>query len=125
MKKTIIKLFKELTNDRPLFVLIIFLLILSVVAAMVIGFSVQPSELQLVSHYSAFGITHLYRDQWFYLLVFSAFEVVAGVIHSLVSVKLLISKDRPLAFMFAWLGVVVVILGWITASALLNVWTPL
>jgi hypothetical protein len=101
------------------------MLMLSVVAAIVIGLSIHSSELQLVSHYSAFGITHLYRDQWFYLSVFVVFEIVVAILHSIISIKLLIAKGRSLAVLFAWSGVGVVLLGWITAVAVLNVWTPL
>ena len=125
MKEIITKSLKELVADRYLLVLVSFLLLLSLIATISIGLSIKPSELQLVSHYSAFGITHLYRDQWFYLFVFVIFELIVAIIHSIVAVKLLVVKGRPLAIMFTWLGVGIVIMGWITSLAVLNVWIPL
>jgi len=125
MKKIIKESLKQLVADRYLLIVISLMLVLSVVAAIVIGLSIHSSELQLVSHYSAFGITHLYRDQWFYLSVFVVFEIIVAILHSIISVKLLIAKGRSLAVMFAWSGVGIVLLGWITAVAVLNVWTPL
>ena len=89
-----------------------------------IGFSIKPSELQLVSHYSAFGITHFYSDQWFYLLLFPAFGIIFALINIVVSVKLLIVKGHPLAIMFAWFSISIILLAWITASSVLNIWTP-
>lgn len=125
MKEIITKSLKELISDRYLLILISSLLLLSLIASVAIGFSLHSSELQLVSHYSVFGITHLYRDQWFYLFVFIGFELIVAILNSAISIKLLIVKGRPLAIMFAWLGVGVIIMGWITALAVLNVWTPL
>lgn len=124
MKKIITESLKELIRDRYLLFLLSFLILLSIILSIAIGFAIRPSELQLVSHYTAFGITHLYRDQWFYLLNFVAFELIVAVLHSVISIKLSITKGRPLAIAFAWLGVVIVILGWVMAMALLNVWKP-
>jgi hypothetical protein len=123
--KTIIKdTLKELVIDRYLLILISFLILLALGLSIAIGVSIHVSELQLVSHYSAFGVTHYYSDQWFYLIVFVLFEMVVAILHAIISAKLLIIKGRSLALMVAWFGVGVVILGWVTASAVLNVWTP-
>jgi hypothetical protein len=92
---------------------------------MYVGATVHPSELQLVSHYSAFGITHLYRDQWYYLLTFGVFGLFAAILHSILAVKLFMVKGHSLAILFAWLGIAIVVLAWITATAVINVWTPL
>ena len=125
MKQIILQSFKKLISDRYLFTLIVLMLLLSLVCAVNLGLSIKPSELQLVSHYSAFGVTHLYRDQWFYLLVFIAFSLVVSLLHGIISVKLLIARDHTIAVIFAWIGVGIILLGWATALAVLNVWTPL
>jgi hypothetical protein len=95
------------------------------VSAIAIGFSIHFSELQLVSHYSAFGFTHLYRDQWFYLFVFVIFGLIVAFVNSIIAVKIMIVKGRTLAILITWLGIGILFLGWITASVVLNVWTPL
>jgi len=124
--KTIIKeSFKKLIADRYLLILIAVIILLAISLSVAIGLSIHPSELQLVSHYSAFGITHLYRDQWFYLLVFIAFELIVAAMHSVISVKLLVTKGHSIAVVFAWFGISILLLGWVTASAVLNIWTPL
>lgn len=124
--KTIIKdALKELIVDRYLLVLVVLNLFLGLGLAIAIGLSIRPSELQLVTHYTAFGVTHLYRDQWYYLLVFVLFQLVVATLHSVLSVKLLLTKGHSLAVMFAWFGIGILLMGGITASAVLNVWTPL
>ena len=102
----------------------VLLIAIALVFAVIIALFIHPSELQLVSHYSAFGVTHLYRDQWFYLLVFVAFELVVAVLHTVIAVKLLTIKGRPLAVGFAWYGIGLEVLGFVTAMAVINYWIP-
>lgn len=123
--KTIIKeSFKELIKDRYLLVLISLAVFLSLGLALFIGFSIKPSELQLVTHYTAFGVTQLYRDQWFYLLVFVLFQLMVVILNSAIAVKILLVKGHSLAVMFAWMSIGILLIGGITASAILNVWKP-
>ncbi len=86
--------------------------------------TVRPSELQLVTHYTAYGVTHLYRDQWFYLLSFAAFGLIVALLHLSVAIKMYITKGHPLAIMFAWLGIGIIILAWVTSFSIINVWSP-
>jgi hypothetical protein len=124
MKEIVKDSFKKLVADRYLLMLISALLLLALVFAVVIGLSIHPSEMQLISHYSSFGVSHYYRDQWFYLLVFVAFELIAASLHAVISTKLLVLKGRSLAIMFAWYGVAIIILGNVTALAVINAWIP-
>jgi hypothetical protein len=101
------------------------MLLLVVGVSISIGLSIHPSERQLVSHYSAFGITHFYFDQWFYSLVFIAFELIVAILHSVISVKLLITKGHPIAIMFAWLGIGIILVGYIITSTILGLQTLL
>ena len=125
MKKVIQQSLQLLITDRYVLVLCSSLLLLAVGFATYVGLSVHPSEIQLVSHYSGFGVTHLYRDQWYYLLTFGVFGLFAALIHTILAVKLFMVKGRSLAIMFVWLGIAVVLLAWVTTSAVINVWTPL
>jgi hypothetical protein len=125
MKKVIQQSLQLLITDRYLLVLCGSLLLLAALFATFVGFSVHPSEIQLVSHYSAFGVTHLYRDQWYYLLTFGAFGLFAAMIHVILAIKLFMVKGHSIAIMFTWLGIAVVLLAWVTTSAVINVWTPL
>lgn len=120
MKAIIKESFKKLITDRYLLVLLSSLILLAVVLAIAIGLSIHPSDRQLVSHYSMFGFTHYYYDQWFYAFVFVFFELAVAALHVIISVKLLIIKDRSFAIAFAWFGVGIVLIGWATAYAVLN-----
>ena len=124
LKTNFVQSIKELLTNRYLTTLSIILVILSVAFIVYILLTVRPSDLQLVTHYTAFGVTHLYRDQWFYLLSFVGFAVLVAFLHVAVSIKIYITKGHPLAIMFAWFGIGIIVFAWITAISIINVWSP-
>ncbi len=124
LKTHFIHSIKELLTNRYLTVLSIVLIVLSAAFVLYIALSVHPSDLQLVTHYTAYGVTHLYRDQWFYLLTFAVFAVLVAFFHIAIAIKLYITKGSPLAISFAWIGIGVVVFAWVTALSIINVWSP-
>jgi len=80
--------------------------------------------LQLVTHYTAYGVTHLYRDQWFYLWSFAGFAVLVAFFHVALAIKLYITKGHPLAIGLVWIGIGVILFAWATALSIINVWSP-
>jgi hypothetical protein len=125
LKDTITHSFKELITNRYLTVLSLVTILLAVAFVIYIGIVVRPSELQLVTHYTAYGVTHLYRDQWFYLLSFGAFAVIIAFINISLALKVFLTKGHPLAIMFAWFGVGIMVFAWLTSFSIINVWSPL
>ena len=124
MQHTITTAFKELITNRYLTVLSSILVLLAVAFVVYIIIAVRPSELQLVTHYTAFGVTHIYRDQWFYLFTFGIFALMVAFFHIALAVKIYLTKGHPLAIMVAWLGIGIIVFAWITALSLINVWSP-
>lgn len=124
MKDTIQQSLRLLVANRYLLVLTAVMVLLALGFAVYVALSVRPSELQLVSHYSAFGVTQLYRDQWFYLLTFGLFGLLVAAIHGTLALKLLIVKGHSLAIACAWLGIAMILFAWTTAIAVINVWSP-
>ena len=121
MKEIVKDSLKKLAADRYLLSLVISMFVLAIICAIIIGFNVHPRDLRLPSHYSAYGITHFYFDQWFYLLVFILFGIVTACLHAAIAVKLLIVKGHSLATMYAWAGIGIILLGLRIAMAVLNV----
>ena len=64
---------------------------------------IRPSDLQVPIRYSAFGITNIYRAQWYNELSMAGFAVLVMVLHTLLSVRLYALKDRRYAVAFQWL----------------------
>lgn len=124
LKNSIIQSLKELVTNRYLTTLSIVLVLLTIGFIIYIAIAVRPSELQLVTHYTAFGVTHLYRDQWFYLLSFIGFAVMVAFFHISIAIKLYVTKGHPLAIGFLWAGIGLIVFAWITAISIINVWSP-
>lgn len=122
--QTIKQSFKELITNRYLTTLAIVTIVLMMLFVAYILVAVRPSELQLVTHYTAYGVTHLYRDQWFYLLTFGLFAIIVAFLHISIAIKLYITKGHPLAIMFAWFGIGILIFAWVTSFSIINVWSP-
>ena len=125
LNNTIKQAFKELITNRYLTVLTVVTLVLALGFITYVLLNVRPSELQLVTHYTAYGVTHLYRDQWYYLFAFGGFALLVAFLHITVSIKLYLTKGHPLAIMFAWMGVGIIIFAWVTAFSIINVWSPI
>ena len=125
LKDTITQSLKELITNRYLTVLSVITLILAIAFVIFIGVTVRPSELQLVTHYTAYGVTHLYRDQWFYLLSFGAFAIIIALINIAIALKVYLTKGHPLAIMFAWISIGIMVFAWLTSFSIINVWSPL
>jgi hypothetical protein len=121
MKQIIKNFFKDLISDRYIFVMSILIIIISIICAINIGLSIVPSDIKIVSHYSAFGISNYYTDNWVYLINFMFFGIVVAILHVIISVKLLIAKGHSVAVMFIWSGVGVIMVGWVIFQHVLNV----
>ena len=124
LKTNFVQSIKELVTNRYLTTLSIILVLLAAAFILYIFLTVHPSDLQLVTHYTAFGVTHLYRDRWVYLLTFVGFAVLVTFFHIAMAIKIYVTKGHPLAIMFLWLGIGMIVFAWITAISIINVWSP-
>ncbi|MFY9228377.1 MAG: hypothetical protein WAO28_03565 [Candidatus Microsaccharimonas sp.] len=124
LKNTITQSLKELITNRYLTTLAAVTLVLMILFITYIILAVRPSELQLVTHYTAYGVTHLYRSQWWYLLGFGGFALLAAFLHISIAIKMYITKGHPLAIMFAWMGIGILVFAWVTSFSIINVWSP-
>lgn len=115
---------KELLSNRTLTILAGATLLLAIAFIIYIIVTVQPSEVPLVTHYTAFGVAHLYRDQWFYLLSFAGFAFISAVVHIAMTIKMNSLKGYHMALLVAWSGIGVLVFAWVIAAAIINVWSP-
>lgn len=109
MKSSLTELTKETVADRQLMTALVAVIITSIIFSVYVAVNLHPSELQVVTHYSAFGTTNFYRDKWFYLVGFVIFGIVNALAYSALACKLFLHKGREFAVSFAWLGVLVIL----------------
>lgn len=123
-KTNFIQSIKQLLTNRYLTILSGVTIFLALSLIIFILVRVHPSDLQLVTHYTAFGVTHLYRDQWFYLLNFIGFAVIVAFVNIAITIRIYLLKGHPLAVLFAWFGIGLLVFTWIVALSIINVWSP-
>jgi len=110
MKERIIQHTQALVNDRHLLVALLLLLLAGVSLLVFLAFGIDPTERQVAVHYTSFGTTNFYREKWSYLLSFAVYVVVLMAVHSVITLKILQEKGRELAVVFAWMGLVLVVI---------------
>ena len=121
MKLSLIQFAQQTLQDRGFLAALIILLVAGGGVALYVVFNLHPSELQVVTHYTAFGQTNFYRDKWYYLINFALFALLTVVVYSALACKLYVLKGREIAISFVWLGVIVIIIAAATIHQVLKV----
>ena len=114
MKHHIFGAFKQLPKHKRLLWLLVVLAIFSLAVAIFIGMTIEPSELRIITHYTAYGSTHFYRDQWVYMISFIVFIVMVAILGVGVSLKLLRQDREVLALLYGWISIGLVAMTLIT-----------
>lgn len=115
--------FQEVYQDRSFIIVGLLMLLLVVAAVVLTAYFVRPSDFQLPNRYSAFGVTNIYRGNWYYAFNFLGLSLLIAVVNSFVSLKLYASKGRRLALSYAWLSLLTLVITVITMAAILRLTT--
>lgn len=110
MKQLVKSTIQQITSDRPLSLLMFGVLLGGLAYIVYVAISLSASDLQLAIRYTSFGDTHFYRDQWWYLLGFIGFGILFLIAHVGMTAKLVAIELKQLAYAFAWLSLLVLIL---------------
>lgn len=110
----------HVTKDRAFMASLFALAILCAVITILFIFRIHPSELNTQVRYTAFGVTHIYSNAWYYLVPIVLFSLSVLVLHTLIAIKLFTEKDNYIARLFIWLSITVVIVGAFLGSAVLG-----
>jgi hypothetical protein len=121
MKATFTTSLKTILADRLLTVLLVVFLLACIAYCIYVGVSLQPSDLQVAIHYTAYGETNFYREKWYYLLSFIAFGLIVAVMHSVLATKIYLQGRRPLAILFLGLSFLVILIAWFITWSVLKI----
>lgn len=108
-------------KDRLLLIMILIGGLLALILIANSLFHIRPSDVQVPVRYSAYGVTNLYRDQWFYLMTFIGAGLLILIAHPLITLKLLQEKGREYAIGFAAMTILLGIIAVLLASAVFRV----
>lgn len=121
MKTNILTAIKLVVADRLMAVLTIMMILAALAYCVFVGVSLQPSDLQVAVHYTAFGETSFYREKWYYLLSFVVFGLIIAVIHTALILKLYVLEQRQMAVVFAWLSILIIVIATAITQSVLKV----
>lgn len=121
MKQLITTTIKQISADRPLFMLLLAILLGGLGYVVYVAISLSASDLQLAVRYTSFGDTHFYRDKWWYLLSFVGFGLLYLVAHIGLTIKLVAVELKQLAYAFSWLSLLVLVLMFVYTYSVLGI----
>jgi hypothetical protein len=102
MKQITKKDAKEIIKDRWWSGLAIANAVMAVIVIAVIAAHIEPKETQVITHYSAYGITSFYRNYWYFLWGYALLELIIVLTHTALSLKLYHMKRRDLSLALLW-----------------------
>lgn len=108
------------TKDRAFMASWLVLVVICLVVTILLVFRIHPSDLNTQVRYTAFGVTHIYSNAWYFLLPVVLFSLTTLVLHSLIAIKLFNETNQYIARLFIWVTIAVVVIGAFIGSAVLG-----
>lgn len=121
MKISVTEFMKHILVDRYFLSMLVAILLAGIGYSIYVAVSLHPSEVQVVTQYTAFGPAHFYREKWFYLIGFALFGFLHAALYVLIASRIFAHKGRDLAIPFLWLGLVMIVIATATIHQVLKV----
>jgi hypothetical protein len=112
---------RHVIQDRPTIALWVANLLIVVITIIIAGLQIRPSELNVPTRYTTFGVTHIYNESWYYLVGFLCFMIAMFVLHTLIMLKLYDRKGILAARLFMTISAIPVIISSFYLSAIVGV----
>ena len=123
MKKRTQSLLHSIISDGWLTGLTIVNILVMIIVIVAIAVMIEPRETQVITQYSAFGITGFYLGYWYNLWSYVAFEIILVVGNGLLSAKLAQLNRRDLSLALLWLTIGLSVVTLLIARSIIKVAT--
>ena len=110
MKQYASSYLKPLLADRTYLFLLTGVVLAGLLLSLFVVFTVEPSDIQVVTQYSSIGESHFYKSQWYYLYVFAGFGLMVSAIHSALMVKLYYLERRDVGVFLGWISILICVI---------------
>lgn len=101
---------KPILADRTYLFLLTGVVLTGLLLALFVVFTVEPSDIQVVTQYSSIGESHFYKSQWYYLYVFAGFGLIVSTLHAAIMVKLYYLERRDTGIFLGWVSILICII---------------
>ena len=123
MKQRTQSLLHSIISDGWLTGLTIVNILVMIIVIVAIAVMIEPRETQVITQYSAFGITGFYLGYWYNLWSYVAFEIILVVGNSLLSAKLAQLNRRDLSLALLWLTIGLSVVALLIARSIIKIAT--
>ncbi len=121
MKTNFISFIRPALKDRRILLIFAILAMISIVYTIYVGLYIHPTELQVAAHYTAYGETHFYRDQWYTLISLITLGLIVPIVHIGIVARLFNDGLRSFAIAFGYYSIGFVGLMLIYARSVLSI----
>ncbi len=111
---------KRILSDHTFVWLIAAIVLACVIYCIVIGFTIQPRDVQVYVRYTGFGLAHFYKNPWQYTLLFVGFGVLVTTVHIALMAKLHGLERRQTAIIIGWSAIVILFIASVYALSILR-----
>lgn len=101
-------------------VLMVLTILFGVTIALFCVMSVQSTDIQVVTRYTAFGNVHFYKGVWWQLYSFAVFATVVSIAHTAIMVRLHNLGRRDFGLVFGWTAWVILMITIFYMNEILN-----
>ena len=123
MKQRTQSLLHSIIGDGWLTGLTIVNILVMIIVIVAIAVMIEPRETQVITQYSAFGITGFYLGYWYNLWSYVAFEIILVVGNGLLSAKLAQLNRRDLSLALLWLTIGLSVVALLIARSIIKIAT--
>ncbi len=113
MRDKISKTFKQIFQDRLLFVLILFLIILSLGFILFIILNLDHNELTVWLRYSGFGKDNYYRGKWYLLYNWLGLALLNMIGSIFIAYRFFVKSKPKISYVVLTLASLIVVIAWV------------
>lgn len=110
MKQYATSYLKPILADRSYLFLMTGMVLVGLLLSLFVVFTVEPSDIQVVTQYSSIGESHFYKSHWYYLYVFAGFGLVVALLHGAIMVKLYNLERRDAGIFLGWISIILCVI---------------
>ena len=100
--------------------LAVVIIIVGVLYTLLFGLAIHPRDIQVYTHYTAFGEAHFYKTPWQYTILFALFGAMVAAIHVALMLKLHTLQKRQSAMLVGWFALVVLFIAAVYTLSILG-----
>lgn len=112
---------RKILHDKVFLLSLTMVLVSMIVAISILAFNIKEFNRSVYIRYSDFGLAkQSFTGPWYYLLYFIVFQVIVGLGHSLIAIRLYRDNKKNLSIVFLAITILVLIIALILSLSVIT-----